>query len=451
MNCIFLCIFNDINYIKFFYLLLESIYIYGNINDETDILIYTSTNFMNKIKDSHLFIPKIKFETNNDYNTINQSCKSRLDIFTFSSIQKYTKFLYLDLDIVVKSDINKIFDVIKEDILYVLEEGNIGKHNYKDDYWGNSLFGDEISNYEGKTAFTSGILLFNNCETIQILFEQIKEDMEIRPHHFQDQPHIVYNAMKYNLYNNQILKSFVVNRDSNIDSDKIIHHFPGGPGIFETRITTVATFLNNVKYDTIIDHTNKAKEYINMYLLPIVYNYRKELEDTLFAHYHTKLFKSVISKPNNISNLLLNKNIKRVLVIGNNSVFSTLVMLITNTTIKIDCFDLGQLPYNSLCYEKIKETFGNRINIYDNIEILESIDKSYDLIHIDYDVNNVLLEYSIIKSYRLSIKGTIIIMDNYNLQFLHQLWDEYIIQYNLKSLDIDMHYSSNQDIKYVIK
>ena len=131
--------------------------------------------------------------------------------------------------------------------------------------------------------------------------------------------------------------------------------------------------------------------------------------------------------------------------------FSTLVMLITNPTIKIDCFDLGQLPYNSLCYEKIKETFGNRISIYDNIEIIESINISYDLIHIDYDVNNVLLEYSIIKSYRLSIKGTIIIMDNFDLPFLHQLWDEYIIQYNFKSLDIVLHDSSNQDIKYVTK
>lgn len=450
MNCIFLCIFNDINYIKFLYLLLESIYIYGNINDKTDILIYTSTNFMNKIKESHLFISKIRFETNDEYNTINQSCKSRLDVFTLPSICKYTRILYLDLDIVVKSDINNIFDLIKEDILYVLEEGNIGKHNYKDDYWGNSLFGDEISNYEGKTAFTSGILLFNNCNKIKILFEQIKEDMVTRPHYFQDQPHIVYNAMKYNLYNNQILKSFVVNRDSNIDSDKIIHHFPGGPGIYENRITTVTTFLNNIKDDTIITHTNKAKEYVNMYLLPIVYNYQENVEYALISYYYKKLFKSVISKPNNISNLLLNKNIKRVLVIGNNSVFSTLVMLITNPTIKIDCFDLGQLQYNSLCYEKIKDTFGSRISIYDNIEILESIDKSYDLIHIDYDVNDVLLEYFIIKSYRLSTKGTIIIMDNYDLPFLHQLWDEYIIRYKLKTLDIQVHNSLNQDIKCII-
>ena len=60
---------------------------------------------------------------------------------------------------------------------------------------------------------------------------KIIEDIIIRPHYFFDQPHIVYNAFKYDLYNNILLKEFVVNNDHNIYSDKVIHHFPGGPGI----------------------------------------------------------------------------------------------------------------------------------------------------------------------------------------------------------------------------
>ena len=55
MNCIFICIFNNEKYIDMFYLLLESIFIYGNLNENTEILIYTSTKFMNIIKQSHLF------------------------------------------------------------------------------------------------------------------------------------------------------------------------------------------------------------------------------------------------------------------------------------------------------------------------------------------------------------------------------------------------------------
>ena len=41
MNCIFCCIFNQTQYIDMFYLLLESILIYGNLGDNTKILLYT--------------------------------------------------------------------------------------------------------------------------------------------------------------------------------------------------------------------------------------------------------------------------------------------------------------------------------------------------------------------------------------------------------------------------
>jgi hypothetical protein len=61
---------------------------------------------------------------------------------------------------------------------------------------------NEINTYNGKTAFTSGILLFNNCEKIKDLFNKINEDIVKRPYDFNynDQPYIVYNAFKYNLY-----------------------------------------------------------------------------------------------------------------------------------------------------------------------------------------------------------------------------------------------------------
>lgn len=116
-----------------FYLLLESIFIYG-IDENTEIVVYTSTPFMDIIKQSHLFnADKIKFEINNTYGAIEQACKARLDLFQLQSISKYDKILYLDTDILVKDDINKVFEVCKEDILYVLEEGAIDDDR---DYWG---------------------------------------------------------------------------------------------------------------------------------------------------------------------------------------------------------------------------------------------------------------------------------------------------------------------------
>ena len=253
MNCIFICVFNQDKYIDLFLLLLESILLYGNLDYYTHILVYTSTKFMNIIKQNNLFDnEKIKFEINDTYDNIDKACKARLDLFNLESIKNYDKILYLDTDILVKDDINKVFDVCKDDILYVLEEGVI---DGGDDFWGKTLFGDEINNYSDKTAFTSGILLFNNCEKIKDLFNKIKEDIINRPYEnsFYDQPYIVYNAFKYNLYNNKILKKLVVNNDNNIFSDKVIHHFPGGPGFYQHKIDAMIIFLNNCKLKLKID------------------------------------------------------------------------------------------------------------------------------------------------------------------------------------------------------
>ena len=49
MNCIFVSVFTQKEYVNMLYLLLESIFIYGNLDDNTNILIYTSTQFMNII------------------------------------------------------------------------------------------------------------------------------------------------------------------------------------------------------------------------------------------------------------------------------------------------------------------------------------------------------------------------------------------------------------------
>ena len=55
----------------------------------------------------------------------------------------------------------------------------------------------------------------------------------------------------------------------------------------------------------------------------------------------------------------------------------------------------------------------------------------------------------IINSYRLSKKGTIIIMDDYDFSNLHELWNNYIFKYNLKIPDINLYNSSHHDIKVV--
>lgn len=325
MNCIFITIFNNTNYVKMFYLLLESIYIFGNLNNDTDILIYTSTSFMNIIKKSHLFSDKIKFEINDNYNNIDKACKARLDLFKLQSTNNYNKILYLDTDILIKSDINEVFDSCKLDILYTLEEGTIDNDN---NFWGKILFKETIENYTDKKAFTSGILLFNNCEQMKKLFDKINDDMISRPYNFycRDQPYIVYNAFKYNIFNNQILKSFAVNNDHNIHSDKVIHHFPGDPGIYSHKILNMTKFLQTIKEFRFLNMNNTLN--IEHDIWTCSSKMRKDIADFFVAKKHfkiaeigshkgyttkvlSKLFTKVFAVDNNIAWTNFNKNFNK--------------------------------------------------------------------------------------------------------------------------------------------
>jgi predicted O-methyltransferase YrrM len=467
------------------YLLLESILIYGIIDNNTTILIYTSTEFMNIIKKSHLFNDKIVFEINDTYNNIDKACKSRLDFFELESSLKYNKILYLDTDIIIKDDINTIFNLIQNDILYTLEEGDINNYDMNidriQDYYGRRLFGDEIKNYKDTTAFNSGILLFNNCDKIRILFQKIKEDIQNRSTicPYYDQPYIVYNAFKYNLYNNKILKAYAmnviahvipdkkstitlnnqpvnINYNYNIYSDKIIHHFSTGVGVYIHKIEGMTKYLNDLKDYTIENNINNTKKYINHHLLPIIYNIGELLEGNIFMFHHTTTYTDIfLNKSKNICNLLLNKQIKNVMEIGFNSGFSTLLMLISNPNVYITCIDIGDHKYTLPCYEKLKETFGERINLIigDSTKVLQNINTTYDLIHIDGGHTTEVATSDIIQSFRLSKTGTILIMDDYDFNNLHDLWDEYCERYNshLKKLNIHIYNSPHHDIKYIVK
>ena len=187
------------------------------------------------------------FETNDSYNSLDAACKARLDLFNLPSVNKYKKILYLDTDIIITGDLTPIFTLPRADILYVLREDTID-----DVHHGSVLFGHEVNNYHDRSAFTSGILLFNNCLTIKWLFDTIKADIVNRPHFFScyDQPYIIYSAFKYKLFDNTTLLPYAVNNDMNIHSGKIIHHFPFGPGQYQYKMDCMNGFLGNLNNHT---------------------------------------------------------------------------------------------------------------------------------------------------------------------------------------------------------
>jgi len=139
----------------------------------------------------------------------------------------------------------------------------------------------------------------------------------------------------------------------------------------------------------------------------------------------------------NLSNILLNRHINHVMEIGFDAGFSAVLMLLTNPTIKLTCIDIGEHPYTLPCYEKIKETFGDRITLLigDSNIVLPQLSQTFDVIHIDGHRVYHVAENDIINSCKLSRVGTVLIMNGYNLPWIHHLWNIYIRYRNFKPLN----------------
>ena len=242
---IYSCVFFNENYIHLINLLLKSYKLFGNSSDDIDYLIICNPNFQKKIQaifDNLNISGKIWCI---DLKTIFEAGYSRLKIFDYPDINLYNKILYLDCDILVTNSINNILDFQLENKLYALQEGNTNSG-----LWGSQFF-DKNPNC---SAFTSGILLFNNHKVIKDLFSQIL--LHIHNHITSDlpipacldQPFIVYHAVKNNLYNNQKLINIVINNPNNFNNETI-SHFPGGPGHYGSKIVKMSKFLSKVMFN----------------------------------------------------------------------------------------------------------------------------------------------------------------------------------------------------------
>jgi predicted O-methyltransferase YrrM len=181
-----------------------------------------------------------------------------------------------------------------------------------------------------------------------------------------------------------------------------------------------------------------AKKYIDTELVPVIKGTGEYLEGNIFMeHLTTNYTEKYENKQKNIVKLAMDPNIDHVLEIGFNSGFSALLMLISNPSLHITCIDLGEHKYAQLCYEKLKKTFGERINLIigNSVKILPSLNKKYDFIHIDGGHDSFTCLNDTINSYHLSKNNTILLMDDYELPEITKIWDFYIDAYNLQGVN----------------
>ena len=252
MNLIYACVFHQRNYINLLKLLMLSISKRGNINkDSTHILIITSPEFAPIIHTeiSSFDLPKVDYYTIDLHSLFEAGC-ARLNIFKYTNIQNYEKILYLDTDILINSDVNVLFRLeLDDDKLYALEEGTI-----EHEFWGGQFFDFNIFD-KNTPAFTSGVLFFRNSHSIKSLFDDIT--MHIENYVAQrkplptclDQPFIVYHAISQNKSNVKLLQEYMENNPSSASVHKIIYHFPGGPGSYQSKLHKMINFWEkNLKH-----------------------------------------------------------------------------------------------------------------------------------------------------------------------------------------------------------
>ena len=196
-------------------------------------------------------------------------------------------------------------------------------------------------------------------------------------------------------------------------------------------------FINLETKENIEKNIKKTKEFINKYLLPIINSTGEKLEGNIFMIHQTTSYTNMyFDKQVNFILACSKQYVNNVLEIGFNAGFSALLMLISNPNMKITCVDICSHKYTLLCFNKMKEIFGDRINLLcgSSVDVLPTLfGNQYDMIHIDgcHLVN--IAEIDIKNSLKMCKSGTILIMDDTNDIKLLNLWLRYANLYKLLS------------------
>jgi hypothetical protein len=174
------------------------------------------------------------------------------------------------------------------------------------------------------------------------------------------------------------------------------------------------------------------KHYIQTNLFPIVKSLNVDIEGNFFGE--NKSFNEcseMEDKQSNLYKILNDLQPKRVLEIGFNAGFSTLLMKMQNPNIEMVCLDIVQHKYVIPCFDKINKDFGNMTLIkgssYDiGLPQLIKSNEKFDLIHIDGDhrVAGAYKDFSM--CLKLCHNDTVIIFDDTDVVHLNNLCNDFI-------------------------
>ena len=261
MNLIYISVFCQHSYIELLKLLMKSLHERGHLNvATTEFLIMTSDEFKPIISRELSVYPFVIHYFIQTVSTIMEASSSRLSIFEYENIDRYDKILYLDTDVLINSDVNRLLDVdICDNKLYVVEEGNL-----LGDPWGWWLFtGTNID--KKTTAFSAGVMFFKNSRSMKHLFINIQgymyDYLHVRGNGNPvclEQPFIIYKAITQNKYDNQMMKAFLrniyvgLNDSEAVAEDMVIFHFPGQIGNYANKCARMNAYWHRMNQQDLI-------------------------------------------------------------------------------------------------------------------------------------------------------------------------------------------------------
>ena len=245
---------------------------------------------------------------------------------------------------------------------------------------------------------------------------------------------------------NKILNKFYGSNPKTIElsslKEKPILHFMGGPGSYSSKLVRMDTRLKEIKEISINENIRKCKEFVEEHLIKIINRSNENMKtDDIFTSSNIK----------NICNIVLDNTVKNVLDIGNNSIISTLLMLITNPDLIITCLEFGQHSYLMPCFEKLKEIFGDRIifSIEDCKNPFDNLQGHFDFININDGHFSFESDIDIKKFHILTKKGTILSIYSNIFTNFETLWNKYLLDYYISELDIFIYNSPDHIIKCI--
>ena len=241
-NLLYFCVFHNRDYCRLARLLLTSMRLYSSMK-AFDILVMTTEEFRKEFEALAKEL-RIRVEVYTlPLKTVFQAACARLKVFDWDEIGAYKTVLYLDTDIIVKGDLEPLFQIPSEDKLYAIQSGTIASRNF-----GSDLFKGWVD--FSKTGFNSGTLLFRNSDRMRELFANTwTQAMEhaLTPPACMDQPFLNYQAIKDGLADNTALNPFVsLYEDNDIvtnEATSLLSHFSFPIGNFAHKFQRMTAYF----------------------------------------------------------------------------------------------------------------------------------------------------------------------------------------------------------------